>query len=967
MSLKIRSPFGAMVRAERRSRGWTQARLAAEASEHLPVSERRRNFTERSIVAFERMTLTPPEWISPRSSNVEAIAAAFGFAPGTASHQALVEAAASTRNLSQSVEEPKTTTPRRPRFVTASREEYLAQIAERVDRAAEGTPQALALSADSGTGKTWLLVEACRRAVIRHPHLTVLWSSSSIRLGTPEPYQPFRQLLRLMIGGDRTPSPDYPISSKNRLRIQSRIPVALTALDTNGRDLLNRLIPVSALANDSLRTRPDLQPLVTSLAAHPAGQQRGTPDESLRRVIEEYAEAGLLIVVLEDLHASDAGTIQAISSILRAMHGTVRHMMVVVTFRPTFNHHSTIRLLEPLVSTLTTLYPDSRIDMTEALQPDASERFIAALAKDMGLTLSPEEIVQVREQTLGLPIFVDGALHLRQARDRGFAEAGATSTMSHTRILDAELDLLAPETRAALVAASVQGETFALEILSRVVGLPTNELESQLNDTPFWRRGLVRPAGELIVSRHQLQEFRFAHALMRDHLYEACLSDIERAHLHRLTADALISLAGDHPDDLTGLIAHHLEQAGDAVPAGEAWLASGNYLVDQDEFEAARFAFDRIRKQNLRLAAPRLEAEALLGLGTCARALDQHDEATAWIERGLEFARRRTVPDIEARLLSQLGMLAYDAGQVERGTTLVTKAIALHERSGDLAEAARSLARLSHNLYGMGRYDEAAQHAQRSIDLAASIGRLHLVNGGQIALANCWLDIGRIDDAAALYRATLITAGELGDTHRCNICLINLALCQIEQERWQEAEATQAPFLDRTRPVVPRFMGTVAFQWGLIAEGEGRLDDAHRHFEASLDVRQHNGQDGLLIDSLAGLLRVATARNELDTIRRLMTNIDDHVDHHGLDGIEHGARVCTAMIEGGRATGNWPAVHRYAESGVVFLRHRAALMANEEDRRTYLEVVPTHRRLLTLAEQVANEDEPGNPRSIASD
>ncbi len=967
MSDEARSPFGDMVRTERRARKWTQARLASEATAHLPKSERQRKLTERSISAFEQKRSSPHEWISPRPSNVEAIAAAFGFARGTTLHQQLVEAAARTRERARSGEEASTPISDRSRFVEAGREEYLDLISARVARAINGDAQALAIMADSGAGKTWVLVEACRRAVSAYPELAVLWSSSSIRLGTPEPYQPFRQLLGAMIGGDRAPSPNYPISRENRRRLAARIPKAIDVLDRNGRDLMHRLLPATVFANDALEASPDLAPVVLSLMNHPAGQHGVPADESLLRVLLDYAQTGPLIMVVDDLHAADENAIRILASLTQRMKDSGLPLMVIGTYRPTFDHQPVANRLAPFQLAMERAYPDSVIDMTDAVQPASSQRFITALADSMGLSLSADEVREIQEQTLGLPIFVDGLLHLRNAREHGVSPEHVSSLTSHARILDAEIELLTSETRDALLAASVQGDTFSLDLLSKVVGMPADQLESLLNATPFWRRGLVHPATELSGPDLGTREYRFAHALMRDHLYQNILSDIERAHLHRLTADALASLEEDMTGDLNGLIAHHLEQAGESIPAAEAWLATGYRLVDHDEFEAAHFAFQRVRVQNIRLAAPRLEAEALMGLSICDRALDRHDDAKTWIEHGLEFASRRAIPDIEARLLSQLGMLAYDAGDVDRGTALVTRAIAIHERLGDSAEAARSLARLSHNLHGLGHYDEAISVAQRCIEVATSIGNQHMINAGQIALANCWLDLGKYEEAIALHRSTLRACNELGDIHRSNICLINLSLCEIERGDWQAALREQAPFTDRTRPVVPRFMSTVAFQWGLIAEGLGDLEDAERQFRTSLDVREHNGQSAYAIDSLAGLLRIATRQKDQLEIKRLLAEIDDRIERRGLDGVEHVARVCLAMMQGGWATGNQSIVSKYAATGLDYLEYRADLLANPADKQRYLEVVPTHRELLTLVASLPDDNDAGSRLSMTGE
>src|SRR6187431_357454 len=68
-----RSPFGELVYALRKKRGWTQARLAREAPSLRPMADARMQITERTIRNIERRATSPSDWTKPRQDTVAAL------------------------------------------------------------------------------------------------------------------------------------------------------------------------------------------------------------------------------------------------------------------------------------------------------------------------------------------------------------------------------------------------------------------------------------------------------------------------------------------------------------------------------------------------------------------------------------------------------------------------------------------------------------------------------------------------------------------------------------------------------------------------------------------------------------------------------------------------------------------------------------------------------------------------------
>jgi tetratricopeptide (TPR) repeat protein len=966
---KIRSPFGELVHTLRKQRGWNQTRLALEATPPAGSSDNQRGITDRTVRAIEHRAVDARGWTIPRQDTVAGLAAAFGLAEGSAARAAFLQAAARTRQAIGRPVRGTSTHVAGQGFVGAGREPHLARLTGAIDEMVAGRPQAVFLTAEAGSGKTWLIAEACRQAVARHEDLVVVWGNCQPGPRITDPFQPFRQILRLMVGDTRSTSPPHLIGDANLARIRTRIPAALAALDEVGRELLHRLLPLDVLSNATIveMDEPRVNRLVARLVDQPILHQVDDPGDSMRRVLDSYAHEGPVVLVLEDLHAGDGPTIRLLSSLLLTLHPGHAPIVVLASFRPSAVTGGLGEGTPPLADLIPQLAPSSIVDLSTSLTEAAGELFITALAAEMAVELDSDEVKRIRQQTLGLPVFVEGMLRLyREARPDPAASATAPHA-SRSAVFDAELDLLSPTARRALLAASVQGTSFSLIILSTVLDIPVDHLAVLLDDTPFRRMGLLQPAGVSTLDGREVNEFQFSHVLLRNHLYDGCLTDLERAHWHLRTAEALTRVGEQTGRDFRADIAFHLEQGGEPVAAASAWLQVANDLIEHSQFDRAEAMLTRVRDQNLRRLAPALEAEALLGLGHCARGLDRPADARRWLEVGLDLARRRHLPALEARMLSQLGMIAYDAGQVKRGAELLRSAIGINEATGDRAEAVRSLARLSHNLHGLGLYEDAMREAQRGLDLARMLQDDHLVCAASIALANCWLDLGCYEAARDLYESTLDVCDRLGDVHRSNICLINISLCWIEQHRWDDAARALAPLRERGRTMVPRFVGVVEFQAGLIAEGVGNWSLAQRHYLASMEIRRRNGQSALLMDALAGTLRVATALNDTSELRRLLADVDARVGEHGLDGIEHAGRVCLAMIKGALVVDDVSLAVRYAEAGMAFLTQRAEALTDARDRHSYLDVVPSHHRLRMSATMLLAETTSGRLISMASD
>ncbi len=975
-----RSPFGELVWTYRRQLGWTQAALAASAvrdDDHGHVSP-------RTIAEIERRVDHPSQWLAPQPGTVDALVRALSLPAQPAALREFLEAAAVTR--ARRLPEPtRGSTSGQPvdaqptsfdafdldtiaqtstaAFVAAGRQDHLDHIARNLREIAAGQPRMVFVSAEAGTGKTWLVSEAARRAVHDHPDLVVLWGNSTGRLGATDPYQPFRQILRAMVGDIGIASPQQLVSSQNRQRILNRLPIALDALRDEGMGLMHRLLAPTALENPNLQPHqtPELARHIAALTTSAPTAIAEEPDILLSRVLRQYANAGPTLIVLEDLHWTDANTATVLFKFLDDLQASLSPILVLGTFRPgdlLIHDPDEEHPLPPLLQRAASFYPDHIIDLSTALDATEGRAFVSEVCARGGHDLDNQELDAIYKRTRGLPIVVNGLLRLHDGNVSEFANAAARALNGETRMsppieiramFEGQLDRLDDDALNLLTFASVQGNGFSAEILMRAAGISPGDFDTMVNDILNKQHHLVEPGGVSTIGGHRIREYQFSHALLRDHIYLDRTTDFERSHLHLATAEAALEIFGEHDRDASSIVAFHLDRAGEINRAASAYVVAGDQAFNLSQFDRAWHAYNRVIELDTHQSNPLAEAQALLGLGNCARSLDHPVDAAIWLNKAIDISRRRGFTATHARSLSTLGMLDYDSGHVHQGADRLRRAIDLHLQAEDFEEASRSMARISYNLHGMGHYDEAAFHASRGIDLAKQAGNDALVVGARIGLANCLLDIGLFDQAIAHYEDGIAISTGLSDAHRVNICLINISLCRIELGQWNAAQEAMDRMMAPGRIVIPRYVGVAWFQYGLAAEGLGAFGHAHTCYEQSAHIRKHNGQEALLIDSHAGLLRIAIHNQDLATVRDLTGDIAGRAAEHGLDGIEHVARLAVTMMEAARMLGDEDLASTWLTWGYNYIVTRANRLADPEHRRSYLHNVTTHRRLVAMA------------------
>lgn len=295
-----------------------------------------------------------------------------------------------------------------------------------------------------------------------------------------------------------------------------------------------------------------------------------------------------------------------------------------------------------------------------------------------------ERLAECLERAAGNPLF------LEQLLQNVSESASAPSQVpgSIQSLVLARMDRLEPLDKRALQAASIFGQRFSPAALRHLIEAPDYDCAELL------RHQLIRPEGE---------DYLFAHALIRDGVYESILT-AARARWHLKAAEWF--QGGDR-----ALYAEHLELAGDR-------RAPGAYLEAARE-EAASYryaaAIALLTKGKAQAEDPADRVGLALALGEAKHDTGALEEARAAFEEGLATAQ-----DDASRCRALLGLAGVKriSEDLEGALADLDAAQSVAARLGLAAEAARAHFIRGNVLFPRGDIDGCLREHNRALELA---------------------------------------------------------------------------------------------------------------------------------------------------------------------------------------------------------------------------------------------------------
>ncbi len=595
----------------------------------------------------------------------------------------------------------------------ANREQQLAHLDERLEQVLAGEGQVMFVTGSPGSGKTELTARFVELAQRRIPDLLVIGGKCNAQTGTESPYLPFRQTLELLTGDIETRWALGRIGAEQAVRLWQAAPSGVSILIEEGPALAGTLLNPERLlrrAKKAGMTGAVMQSVERRVAESTVDVQAVEQEiqDQYTRVLFRLAESAPLIVILDDLHWVDQGSVRLLSHLGGQLGG--HRVLVVGTYRPeeirstaTGERHP----LEPVVNELASRFGDLAIQ----LDAGSDRAFLDAYLDTHVNRLDEEFRKALLEHTKGHALFTVELL--RDLQERGvlvqvfsaasgevleLGDDGATQGVwqvagevdwsalpARTEGVIAErLGRLPEELRELLLWAAVEGEEFTAEVLAKVLNQEVRSVVRTLSGELDKRHRLVRAQSVRRSGGKRLSLYRFRHVLFQKFLYGE-LDEVEVAYRHEDVGNAMEEVYQADRDDLAVQLARHFALAGLEEKAfsysrlaGERALRLSAYAESIPQFQKSLEMLDRLPESEDR---SRDELQILLALASALMATAGYSgrEVEEVCNRARKVAEASTTQQENFVLLFRLWSVHFVRGDADAAPDLARQ---LHVMAG---------------------------------------------------------------------------------------------------------------------------------------------------------------------------------------------------------------------------------------------------------------------------------------------
>jgi class 3 adenylate cyclase/tetratricopeptide (TPR) repeat protein len=427
---------------------------------------------------------------------------------------------------------------------------------------------------------------------------------------------------------------------------------------------------MGAGAADIAQVLPELRELIPGLDTSPSGdpeEARFRYFDSTATFLKNASRTEPLVLFLDDLHWADKPSLLFLQFLARELQGS--RILVIGTYRDV-----ALSRRHPLSEALAELARESLMEriLLRGLTETDVARFIEMTAS---VEAPPRLVEAVYEQTEGNPFFVSEVVNLLASEGRlegggDLREVVVTIPQGVREVVGRRLDQLSKECNFTLSAASVIGREFGLDVLDRVV---CDEVLAQMPEhaDQLTKERLLEVIEEAVRARviapspNAVGRYHFAHALMREALYEE-LGVTRRVRLHRRIGEVIEQLFEARRDDHLDELAHHFLQAQELDKAVDYSIhAAGRAMTLLAYEEGAKLYEQALQAMEMRGGVGgREQAELLLALGDAQGRAGEPLAAKDSFYRAAEAARAARADEQLAR--AALGLAdRFTVGLVE--------------------------------------------------------------------------------------------------------------------------------------------------------------------------------------------------------------------------------------------------------------------------------------------------------------
>jgi tetratricopeptide (TPR) repeat protein len=549
------------------------------------------------------------------------------------------------------------------------REEELQQARMLWQQTMTGAGQLLLISGEPGVGKTRLMHEVITRAEVSGgiAFIGECYAESNV------PYGAFAQITRKVF---QRCDHEFP-----------ELPQAVLA------DLL-KLIP------DQAHHFPDVQP-----------NPPLDPENERQRLFEHFvtfcqtlAEETPLLLVVDDVHWADSGTVALFQHLIRRTK--MMPVMLLGTYREVELREADA--FNNLLMTLNLHRIGTRLKL-DRLSREKTRDMLAAVFQE---EITDEFLTGIYRETDGNPFFIEEICRALVDSGKLYFEAGRWHRPSMAELeipqgiqvaVETRLKKLTKPCQQAVEMAAVLGREFEYRVLAKALKMDEDELIEALESA---ERAMVIQE----VKAPQEITFQFVHALVPQAVRES-IRTLSRRKLHQ---QAVVAFEAVYPGNYPAL-AYHTTEAGDYKKALRYHSLAGEQAlkayINKEAEEHLLAALDLVEDKFER-------AKLLVSLGNALKPLGAFQQSVETFQEAIALYLELGEQDQAAAVYARYAATMYDSGETKASLEVCQEAIKVLEGHREGKGFAHLLAQTSRMMHFNGMAEESQKYGYLALEMS---------------------------------------------------------------------------------------------------------------------------------------------------------------------------------------------------------------------------------------------------------
>lgn len=429
-------------------------------------------------------------------------------------------------------------------------------------------------------------------------------------------------------------------------------------------------------------------------------------------------------------------------------------------------------------------------------------------------------------------------------------------------VISRRLSKLLKGQRQILEQASVIGDIFSSDVLTKVTDIKRIDLLKSLNE--------IERSHGLIVSMEK--QYSFSHVKVRDVLYNGMSKEL-KSEYHLIVGQTMSALYGA-TDECVAEIGYHYYMAKDAAKAipklmraielakgkfaNEEAIRYSGYALELMGCDPEKWAIETINvleslgdvkeltgRYDEAMAAYERILDLSKDLETCARAhrklasslqsKGQYERAFEELETGNALLERKGGAEL-GRVLTKMASIFEHDGKYDRAISALDQAMGILKNYSDTGrDVADALHKMGHLHACKGDYDGALTSYEDSVKGFEAIGDLRGTGMALNSIGSILADRDRNDEALVIFERCLMAFEKLGDPTAVGVALNNLGIVYKSRCEYDKALANYARCLEVFgRLGNPRGIGSSLNNIGIIKYTRGDYKGALECYEKAL-------------------------------------------------------------------------------------------------------------------------------------